>query len=112
MKLSFLAVALPHAAAFAGPSLLRPRLPALRTSTPALVLEHAAPVLDSVTTSLAFAFSGRWFASVLSGSFSSVSTHLVLMIQLVACEYRAARVRRWRCALPVQHSQQLCGSTS
>ena len=54
MKLSFLAVALPHAAAFAVPTLLRPRLPA-PAPAPALVLEHAAPVLDNVTTSLAFA---------------------------------------------------------
>ena len=55
MQFWLLGALLPHAAAFAGPSLLRPRLPALRTGTPALVLEHAAPVLDSVTTSLAFA---------------------------------------------------------
>ena len=56
MQFWLVAALLPRAAAaFAGPSLLHPRLPALRTSTPALVLETAAPVLDSVTTSLAFA---------------------------------------------------------
>ena len=56
MQFWLLGALLPHAAAaFVGPTLLRPRLPALRTGTPALVLEHAAPVLDSVTTSLAFA---------------------------------------------------------